>query len=66
MDNHACKYAVDIKDSCEQYSECYTSRMAAYVTAEKVVKGDGKLVTGTYDRMKSSWKIMENHGKSWL
>jgi len=56
MDNAACKYAVDIKDSCEQYSECFTSRMTAYVTAEKVVKGDGKLVTGNEKDRQAEWK----------
>merc|ERR1719272_729694 len=39
MDLSACKYAVDIKDSCEEYAECYASRREAYNTALHIVLG---------------------------
>jgi len=38
MDAAACKYAVDIKDSCEKYSECFTSRRKSYDTALATIK----------------------------
>ena len=39
MDFAACGYAVDIKDSCEEYAECYKGRKDAYMLEEAVVKG---------------------------
>ena len=39
MDFAACGYAVDIKDSCEEYAECYKGRQEAYMLEEAVVKG---------------------------
>jgi len=42
MDAASCKYAVDIKDACEQYSECYMAAREAYDTTEKVVKVEEK------------------------
>merc|ERR1719272_1648844 len=44
MDQNACKYAVDIKDSCEEYAECYNSRREAYDEVESVVKGTRKKI----------------------
>merc|ERR1719487_72423 len=38
MDNAACTYAIDKKDACEAYAECYEAKKEAYETAEKVVK----------------------------
>merc|ERR1719456_767669 len=38
MDEEACAYAIDIKDSCEEYEECHQSRSEAYFTAEDNVK----------------------------
>lgn len=38
MDAASCKYAVDVKDSCEEYAECYIAAREAYDTTEKTVK----------------------------
>jgi len=38
MDNAACKRAVDMKDACETYAECHTSKREAFDEAAKVVR----------------------------
>jgi hypothetical protein len=40
MDAGACKRAVDMKDACETYAECYTSKEQAYDEAKHVVEPD--------------------------
>jgi len=40
MDEGACKRAVEMKDACETYAECFTSKKQAYEEAEHVVKKD--------------------------
>jgi len=42
MDGAACKRAIDMKDACEQYAECYHEKFDAYKIAEKNVKVEGK------------------------
>jgi len=42
MDGAACKRAVDMKDSCETYAECYMTRKGAYKEQYDVVLGDRK------------------------
>jgi len=49
MDLAACKYAVDIKDSCEEYAECYMAAREAFETTRKAV------VVEEVDR-KAEWK----------
>merc|ERR1719456_1690441 len=34
----SCKYAVDVKDACEEYHECYNAAKEAYDTTEASVK----------------------------
>jgi uncharacterized protein YfbU (UPF0304 family) len=38
LDASACKRAVDMKDACETYSECYTEKKKVYRVAEASVK----------------------------
>jgi hypothetical protein len=40
MDNSACKYAVDMKDACEAYDECFKAKKRAYDLYEKGVRTD--------------------------
>merc|ERR1719247_1764425 len=42
MDSSACQRAVLVKDSCEGYSECYTSKVEAFQTTVKVVRREEK------------------------
>merc|ERR1719183_1860620 len=49
MDDASCKRAVQMKDACESYAECYFDRKGAYSSLEKLVKGEEK------DR-KAEWK----------
>jgi len=42
MDNAACTWAVGVKDACEQYVGCYTSKKSSYTTYAKVVKKEEK------------------------
>jgi len=39
MDGAACKRAVNMKDACETYAECYTTKRDGYKRHYKVVKG---------------------------
>lgn len=55
MDGAACKYAINIKDACEEYEECYNSRKEAFTIAEKATKintKDRKAEWQTLSRMK--------------
>ena len=56
MDGAACKRAVDMKDACETYAECYTIKKQSYLTAELTVKGDGKQLTGNEKDRQAEWK----------
>jgi len=65
MDFAACGYAVDIKDSCEEYAECYKGRWEAYKIAETYQKGckkgakfcdKEKDVSGNELDRKAEWK----------
>lgn len=38
MDGAACKRAIDMKDACESYAECYTAKKQAFLTAKSSVK----------------------------
>jgi len=49
MDQAACKYAVDVKDSCEEFAECYKAAFESYDTTERAVRMEEK------DR-KAEWK----------
>ena len=49
LDASACKRAVDMKDACETYSECYAEKKKVYKVAEASVKIEEK------DR-KAEWK----------
>jgi hypothetical protein len=37
MDSSACTYAIEKKDACETYAECYSDAKQAYDQAEKTV-----------------------------
>jgi len=38
MDDASCKRAVEMKDACESYAECYFDKKKAYLSLEKMVK----------------------------
>merc|ERR1719183_493996 len=38
MDGSSCKYAVQVKDACEAYAECYKSKKAAFDEFEKTAR----------------------------
>jgi len=42
MDGTSCKRAVEMKDACESYAECYFDKKSAYVSLEKMVKQEEK------------------------
>jgi len=42
MDDAACKRAVDMKDACETYAECYYDKRKVYLDTEKMVKVEEK------------------------
>jgi len=42
MDGAACSRAVKMKDACETFAECYNDKKSAYLTTEKMVKGNEK------------------------
>jgi len=42
MDGASCSRAVKMKDACETFAECYNDKKSAYVTTEKMVKGNEK------------------------
>jgi len=42
MDDSSCKRAVEMKDACEAYAECYFDKKNAYISLEKMVKQEEK------------------------
>jgi len=52
MDGNACQRAVLVKDSCESYSECYSSKVESYNTARKVCQREER------DR-KGEWRALK-------
>jgi len=42
MDGASCKRAVEMKDACEAYAECYFDKKIAYVSLENMVKQEEK------------------------
>jgi len=52
MDGNACQRAVLVKDSCEAYSECYSSKIESYNTAKKLVMKEER------DR-KGEWRAVQ-------
>jgi len=55
MDNNACQRAVLVKDACESYSECFSSKLEAYETAKNLVQKEER------DR-KGEWRALKRMG----